>query len=64
MLSQESDGTEFVDNSNVFRFRDEYCKDMVGTAQGENQLNMRITFMPLVKAGINGAWYNWFGLLV
>lgn len=60
MLAQESSGTEFVDNSLIFNSGLPITKDMVASSQQEqvDDVNNR---KHAAKAGINGAWYNWFG---
>ncbi|NUO09234.1 MAG: hypothetical protein HUU08_11230 [Candidatus Brocadia sp.] len=62
-LSQEEGTyhtTEFVDNDNIFNSGMNITKDMVGNSQS-NDVNEDINRLIAAKAGINGAWYNWFG---
>ncbi|MFO0793481.1 MAG: hypothetical protein U0586_05395, partial [Candidatus Brocadiaceae bacterium] len=59
-ISQEGAVTDFVDNSDNFNSGLNITKDMVGCSQNsavEEDVNRQIA----VKAGMNGAWYNWFG---
>lgn len=60
LLLQEGRVTDFVDNSNNFNSGVTIKKNMVGCSQnsaGEEEVNRLIA----AKAGINGAWYDWFG---
>ena len=61
LILQESAGTQFVDDSNNFNSGVNVTPGMVGSAQAfkvEENLNR----LYAAKAGINGAWYNWFGI--
>ena len=60
MLFQESSGAEFVDNVNIFNSGVNISKDMVGSSQ-PNSVGEDKNRLYAGKAGINGAWYNWFG---
>ena len=65
MLMQEGSSTDFVDmfsNSIVKGLADKLgiIKDMVGTDQ-PNTVGEYENRLYAAKAGINGAWYNWFG---
>ncbi len=60
LLLQEGRVTDFVDNSNNFNSGVNIKKNRVGCSQnsaGEEDINRLIA----AKAGINGAWYDWFG---
>ncbi|MCK6468364.1 MAG: LamG domain-containing protein [Candidatus Brocadia sinica] len=59
MLSQESSGADFVDNTNIFNSGVTVTKDMVGISQ-PNSVDEYENRLYAAKAGINGAWYNWF----
>src|SRR3989344_5135733 len=61
MLTQEGYGTEFVDDSNIFNSGMNITKDMVGSSQPGKSTEYE-NRLYAAKAGINGAWYNWFGL--
>lgn len=60
LLLSEAPNTDFVDNANNFNSGVNVTRDMVGNSQrsvvGEPE-NRLIA----AKAGINGAWYDWFG---
>ncbi|MBM2832963.1 MAG: hypothetical protein HW406_124 [Candidatus Brocadiaceae bacterium] len=61
LILQESAGTQFVDDSNNFNSGVNVTPGMVGSTQAfkvEENLNR----LYAAKAGINGAWYNWFGI--
>lgn len=60
MLVQESSGTEFVDDGNIFNSGVNITKDRVGSSQ-PNSVGEAENRLYAAKAGINGAWYNWFG---
>ncbi len=56
-----SSGTEFVDDPRIFK-SGLIKKDQVGSDTPDNHdLNTNLTIAS--KAGINGAWFNWFGRL-
>ena len=59
MLFQEGAGTQFVDTANNFNSGVNITKDMVGTTQ-PNKVGEYENRLYAAKAGINGAWYNWF----
>src|SRR3989338_2776893 len=61
MLTQEGYGTEFVADSNIFNSGMNITKDMVGSSQPGKSTEYE-NRLYAAKAGINGAWYNWFGL--
>lgn len=64
MLTQEDAGdaleTGFVDNASIFNSGVNITKSMVGISQSSivDEYKNRLY---AAKAGINGAWYNWFG---
>ena len=60
MISQESSGTQFVDDSNIFNSGVGITKDMVGTSQ-QAKVGEYENRLYAAKAGISGAWYRWFG---
>jgi hypothetical protein len=67
LIAQESGhtpwsiGTEFVDDPRIFK-SGLIKKDQVGSDTPDNHdLNTNLTIAS--KAGINGAWFNWFGRL-
>ena len=60
MFFQESYGTQFVDDSRNFNSGMNITKDMVGSTQ-PNMVSEEKNRLIAAKAGINGAWYNWFG---
>ncbi|GAN31511.1 hypothetical protein [Candidatus Brocadia sinica] len=60
MLVQEGSNTEFVDDDRIFNSGVTITKDMVGVTQ-PNNVNEYENRLYAAKAGINGAWYNWFG---
>lgn len=60
MLSQESARTNFVDNDNNFNLGVNITRDMVGISQPSN-VGEYENRLYAAKAGINWAWYNWFG---
>ncbi|MBM2817918.1 MAG: hypothetical protein HW401_508, partial [Parcubacteria group bacterium] len=63
MISQEGaqeTGVEFVDDVNIFNSGLNITKDIVGSSQS-NQVSESKNRLIAAKAGINGAWYNWFG---
>ena len=60
MLVQEGPYTDFVDNNNNFNSGLNITKDMVGCTQS-NKVSVGTNTVIAAKAGINGAWYNWFG---
>ena len=60
MLSQEHSGTEFVDDDNNFNSGVNITKDRVGNSQS-GEVDEYKNRLFAAKAGINGAWYNWFG---
>ena len=60
MLFQEALGTEFVDDTNIYNSGVSVTKDMVGSTQ-PNSVGEDKNRLYAAKAGINGAWYNWFG---
>lgn len=60
-ISQEADFTNltgFVDDQSVYNAGLGITKDMVGSSQ--NMIEEEINRLIAAKAGINGAWYNWF----
>ena len=59
-LSEEYAGTEFVDDVNNFNSGLNVTKDMVGSSQS-NEVGESKNRLIAAKAGINGAWFNWFG---
>ena len=61
MLFQEFGGTEFVDDARNFNSGINITKDMVGSTQPLNNSSEYGNRLIAAKAGINGAWYNWFG---
>lgn len=60
MLSQENSSTEFVDDSNNFNAGVNITKDRVENTQHTDVTEYQNRSIA-AKAGINGAWYNWFG---
>ena len=62
-LSQEGGGTEFVDDVRNFNSGVSITKDMVGSSQPLNWSTDNQNRKIAAVAGINGAWYNWFGRL-
>ena len=61
MLSQGSkQNTNFVDDANNFNSGVNITKDKVGNSQASEADEYTNRFFA-AKAGINGAWYNWFG---
>ncbi|MBF8264796.1 MAG: hypothetical protein HW384_660 [Dehalococcoidia bacterium] len=61
LILQEGAGTQFVDDSNIFNSGVNITRGMVGissTIKREEYLHR----LYAAKAGINGAWYTWFGL--
>ena len=60
LILQESSSTEFVDDVRIFNAGVNITKDMVGITQPNSveEFNNRLY---AAKAGINGAWYDWFG---
>ena len=60
MLSQESPTTEFVDDNRIFNSGVNITKDRVGISH-RKKLEEDKNRLYAAKAGINGAWYNWFG---
>ncbi|MDN3515122.1 MAG: hypothetical protein NG747_12080 [Candidatus Brocadia sp.] len=62
-LSQEeglNGNTAFVDDKNNFNSGMNITKSMVGSSQS-NEVAEYANRLIAAKAGINGAWYNWFG---
>lgn len=62
-LSQEeglNGNTAFVDDTNIFNSGMNITKSMVGSSQS-NEVAEYANRLIAAKAGINGAWYNWFG---
>ena len=57
---QEGSGTEFVDEDKNFNSVVDISRDMVGITQ-PNSVGEYENRLYAAKAGINGAWYNWFG---
>ncbi|MCE7912295.1 MAG: hypothetical protein DYG84_11265 [Candidatus Brocadia sp. AMX3] len=61
MLTQETgNGTQFVDDSNNFNSGLSITRDEVGVSQSSRVAENENRLLA-AKAGINGAWYNWFG---
>ncbi|KAB2834092.1 MAG: hypothetical protein F9K48_07000, partial [Candidatus Brocadia sp.] len=60
MLSQENSNTEFVDNASNFNSGVNITKDRVENTQHTDVTEYQNRLIA-AKAGINGAWYNWFG---
>lgn len=60
MIVQEDAGTQFVDDANIFNSGLKITKEMVGTSQ-PNEVTEPLNRLYAAKAGINGAWYTWFG---
>ncbi|MCZ7622073.1 MAG: hypothetical protein M5U24_06240 [Candidatus Kuenenia sp.] len=61
MLSQKSSqNTNYVDDANNFNAGVNITKDKVGNSQTSEADEYRNRLFA-AKAGINGAWYNWFG---
>ncbi|MCC6220847.1 MAG: LamG domain-containing protein [Deltaproteobacteria bacterium] len=60
MLIQESFGTQFVDEARIFNSGLAITPNMVGSAQ-QDTVGEKENRLIAAKAGINGAWYNWFG---
>ncbi len=60
MLSQENSNTEFVDNASNFNSGINITKDRVENTQHTDVTEYQNRLIA-AKAGINGAWYNWFG---
>ncbi|MFN3533426.1 MAG: Ig-like domain-containing protein [Candidatus Brocadia sp.] len=60
MLTQESSSTNFVDNDSNFNSGVNVTRDMVGISQPNSVGEYENRFYA-AKAGINWAWYNWFG---
>ncbi len=60
MLSQEYAGTEFIDDDNNFNSGVDITKGRVGSSQS-GEVDEYKNRLFAAKAGINGAWYNWFG---
>ncbi|NUO09642.1 MAG: hypothetical protein HUU08_13355, partial [Candidatus Brocadia sp.] len=52
--------TAFVDDTNIFNSGMNITKSMVGSSQS-NEVDEYGNRLIAAKAGINGAWYNWFG---
>lgn len=60
-LSQESSGTHFVDELNLFKsVSNKISASMVGTSE-PNELGEYENRLYAAKAAINGSWFNWFG---
>lgn len=60
MMVQENSSVEFVDDDRIFNSGVTITKEMVGTTQ-PNNVNEYENRLYAANAGINGAWYNWFG---
>lgn len=60
LISQESAGTEFIDDSRIYTAGQNITTAMMGTSQ-PNEPAESLNRLYAAKAGINGAWYNWFG---
>ncbi|WP_419470356.1 LamG-like jellyroll fold domain-containing protein [Candidatus Kuenenia sp.] len=61
MLSQKSpQNTNYVDDANNFNAGVDITKDKVGNSQTSEADEYKNRLFA-AKAGINGAWYNWFG---
>jgi len=60
MFFQEGSGTDFVDNEKIFNSGMRVTKSMMGITQ-PNDVGEYENRLYAAKAGINGAWYNWFG---
>ncbi len=61
LLLQEGAGTQFVDDSNIYNSGVNITKSMVGISQ-TIKVEEEKHRLYAAKAGINGAWYTWFGL--
>lgn len=60
MIMAQAGGTEFVDDTRNFTSGPNITKDMVGISQ-RSKAEEYENRLYAAKAGINGAWYNWFG---
>ncbi len=60
MLSQENIGAAFVDDPSNFNSGVNITKDRVENTQHTDTTEYQNRLIA-AKAGINGAWYNWFG---
>ncbi|KXK25427.1 MAG: hypothetical protein UZ01_03358 [Candidatus Brocadia sinica] len=60
MISQEGSSTDFVDDSRIFDSGVTITKNMMGISQ-PNSVGEYENRLYAANAGINGAWYNWFG---
>ncbi|MCF6157330.1 MAG: hypothetical protein E3K32_01885 [wastewater metagenome] len=61
MLSQgSSQNTDFVDNANIFNIGLPVTKGDVGNSHASDVDGYKNRLIA-AKAGINGAWFNWFG---
>lgn len=59
-ISQESASTQFIDDTNIYSTQLPITYSTIGISQpdAKDEVSNR-TYA--AKAGINGAWYNWFG---
>lgn len=60
MLSQEGAGVDFVDNASNFSSGINITKDRMENTQ-HTDITESENRLIAAKAGVNGAWYNWFG---
>ncbi len=62
LIVQESAGTQFVDDNNIYNSGVNVTSGAVGSTQAfkVEEDNNRLY---AAKAGVNGSWYNWFGIL-